>query len=171
MGGDLTNAATEQLDSIMENNMGLVVLVAKSFNPQNEEQLDEFVQLGRIGMWKAIKKYDPSRAKLSTLIWLYVRWEILRHLKKNNKKEIQMDENLYLEDNLIIDSYFWEYLPEQLTYNEKSVINLRLQGHTFFEIGKELGYSRGWANNTFKTAISKIKNGNEKKKEENTHSK
>lgn len=158
--------ATEQLDSAMESNMGLVVLLAKSFNPRSIDELDEFVQLGRIGMWKAIKKHDPSRAKLSTLIWHYVRWEILRYLKKRSKSEIQLDESIPIADNLEIDSSIWEYLPDCLTYNENSVIKLRLKGHTFVDIGHEMGYSRGWANNTFKTALKKISYANKEK----THS-
>lgn len=155
--------ATEQLDFVMESNMGLVVLVAKSFNPRNSDELDEFIQLGRIGMWKAIGKHDPSRAKLSTLIWHYVRWEILRYLKKRKRLEIQLDESLPIEDNLTVDSSIWEYLPDCLTYNEHGVIKLRLQGHTFVDIGNEMGYSRGWANNTFKTALQKINHANQEK--------
>lgn len=152
---------TGQLDSLMEDNMGLVVLVAKSFNPRNEDELDEYVQLGRIGMWKAIKKHDPSRAKLSTLIYHYARWEILRFLKKRDNPEIQLEESFSLEDNLVIDSVIWELLPDCLSCYERDVIKLRLQGYTFLDIGKELGYSRGWANNTYRTALQKIKDANE----------
>ena len=143
--------------------MGLVVLVAKSFNPRDENELDEFVQLGRIGAWKAISKHDPKRAKLSTIIWHYVRWEILRYLKRQDNPEIQLDESMPLADNLVVDSCVWEYLPDYLTCNEQEVIKLRLQGHTFLGIGTELGYSRGWANNTFKAALEKINNANEEK--------
>lgn len=176
------NDATDQLDSEIsssdiEKHMGLVVLIAKSFNPKDEEVLEEYIQLGRIAVWKALQRYDPSRAKLSTLIWYYIRWEILRYLKKSRKgkyakggiKEFCLDDSLYVGHNHIVlgknnpeilNSEFWELLPEYLTNNEKSVIDLRLKGHTFLEIGKELGYSRGWANNTFKKAINKIQNGN-----------
>ena len=155
--------ATEQLDSVMESNMGLVVLLAKSFNPRGSDELDEFVQLGRIAMWKAIEKHDPSRAKLSTLIWHYVRWDILRYLKKQSRLEIQLDESVPIADNLKVDPSLWEYLPDCLTYNENSVIKLRLQGHTFVAIGHEMGYSRRWANNTFKAALKKINNANKTK--------
>ena len=169
-------AATDRLDpevsnSDIEKHMGLVVLIAKSFNPQDEEQLEEFIQMGRIAVWKALQKYDPSRAKLSTMMWYYIKWEILRFLKKGRKgkcakdgfKEFYLDDSLYLDNNKVVlnqNSEFWELLPECLTNNEKSVINLRLKGHTFLEIGQQLGYSRGWANNTYKKAIDKIQNGN-----------
>ncbi len=179
------NDATDQLDSEIsssdiEKHMGLVVLIAKSFNPIDEEQLEEFVQMGRIAVWRALQKHDPSRAKLSTVMWYYIKWEILRHLKKVSRRTINfkeflhgsMDDSLFYDNNKVeqikvgcgtnkFNSNFWEFLPECLTRNEKSVIDLRLQGHTFLEIGEELGYSRGWANNTFKKAVNKIQNGNQ----------
>ena len=154
-------ATDKQLDSLIEQNMGLVVKVAKSFNPRTEDELDEYVQIGRIAAWEAIQKHDPSRAKLSTLIWHYCRWQILRHLKKNNKSEMQLDENMPLPDNLKPGSAIWEYIPETLTVKEMNVIKLRLQRYSFTDIGQELGgYSRGWANNTYKTALKKITDAN-----------
>ena len=159
---DITN---EQLASLMEENMGLVVLLANAFKPKNQNELDEFMQLGRIGLWKAIKKHDPKKAKLSTIIWHSVRWEILRHLdkEKKRKKGLEINESICgkLEDNV----NFWEIIPDTLNDKESQVIQLRLEGHTFMDIGKRLGYSRGWANNIFKTAIDKIieSNGKEKK--------
>lgn len=151
----------EQLGSLLEDNMGLVVTLAKSFNPRDENELDEFVQIGRIAAWKAIQKHDPSRAALSTLIWHYVRWDILRHLDKNRAHfEHQLDESIPMEDNLVVSSDFWQLLPDCLTCNERKVVELRLDGHSFVDIGKEIGYSRGWANNTFKAALKKIRDAN-----------
>jgi hypothetical protein len=39
---------------------------------------------------------------------------------------------------------------------------MRLEGYTFSDIGDSLGYSRGWANNIYKTAVKKINEANEK---------
>jgi DNA-directed RNA polymerase specialized sigma subunit len=154
----------EQLASLMEENMGLVVLLANAFKPKDQSELEEFLQLGRIGLWKAIKKHDPKRAKLSTLIWHCVRWEILRHLDKEKNRKGFLPINDSICGDIDNHSDFWELIPDTLDEKESKVIQLRLEGNTFMDIGKELGYSRGWANNIFKTAINKIKESNGKEK-------
>ena len=61
-------ARAREQQLILEN-MGLVVSLARSFNPKNNQELEEYIQSGRIGLWKAIKKYDPDRGALSTIAW------------------------------------------------------------------------------------------------------
>lgn len=153
----------EQLASLIEENMGLVVLIVNSFSPNGQHELDEFIQLGRIGLWKAIIKHDPSRAKLSTLIWHYVRWEIFRHIYKEEKHKHLLELNDSLYSPKLKTSNFWEIIPEFLSEEEKQVINLKLEGYAFIEIGKKMGYPRGWANNIFKSAVNKIVECNAKK--------
>lgn len=154
------NINSEQLALLMEENMGLVVLLANSFKPKNSNELDEFVQLGRIGLWKAIQKHDPKKSRLSTTIWHYIRWEILRYIdkEKKNKGFLEIDESIY-EDSKSIGSVS-DFFPDNLNKKEVDVIRLRLEGYTFLDIGKKLGYSRGWANNTFKSAVKKINDAN-----------
>ena len=155
----------EQLASLIEENMGLVVKLAKTFNPKNEDELEEYIQLGRIGLWKAMQKYDGTRAKFSTYAWRPIRWEILRYLSKKKRPEAQLDETFDVEDRSV-DIQLWEVLPEHLTSNEIKVLELKLEGKNFVEIGKDMGKSRGWANNIYKTAIEKILDANKEK----THS-
>ena len=148
-----------QLASLMEENMGLVVKVAKSFCPKTKRDLDEYIQLGRIGMWKAILKHDPQKAALSTLIWLYVKWEIIRGLKNKDSGHVQLDMD-FAQNTSFQLSVLDEYFPSCLTEKETKVMNMRLQSHSFSDIGKSLGYSRMWANNTYKSAIKKIQDAN-----------
>jgi DNA-directed RNA polymerase specialized sigma subunit len=49
------------MEDKIEANMGLVVSVVNSFNPKSDEERDEYIQAGRIGLWKALQKYDPNR--------------------------------------------------------------------------------------------------------------
>lgn len=161
MGTAHNETAQDQLAHIIEKNMGLVVLLAKSFNPRNKDEYDEFIQLGRIGVWKAHIKYDPTRGTFPTLAWNYIKWEILRHLDKKNP-ETQLEEPMSIEDTKYICDSIWEYLPSNLSQKEKRVVKLRLiDRHTFLDIGNIMGYSRGWANNTYKRALEKIKHANE----------
>lgn len=160
MGVSSKQAAQDELARVLEDNMGLVVLLAKSFHPRNEDEYEEFVHLGRIGVWKAHQKHDPSRSRFSTTAYHYIRWEILRHLSKK-PSEAQLDDAIVVEDtNFKLDN-LWEYLPKTLSDKEKKVVELRLvDNHTFVDIGKIMGYSRGWANNTYKSALEKIEHAN-----------
>ena len=67
------------MDDLIEKNMGLVVSVVNSFKPRNQTEREDYVQAGRIGLWKALKKYDRSKgAVLSTYAWNPIRWEIIK---------------------------------------------------------------------------------------------
>ena len=55
------------MNDLIEENMGLVVSVVNSFKPRNNTEREDYIQAGRIGLWKALKNYDPNRgAVLST---------------------------------------------------------------------------------------------------------
>ena len=56
-------------EGLLNENMGLVVSLAQSFKPRCSLELDEYIQSGRIGLWKAINKHDPKKGALSTIAW------------------------------------------------------------------------------------------------------
>ena len=62
------------MDYLIEQNMGLVVSVVNSFNPAGQEEKEQYIQAGRIGLWKALQKHDPSKSALSTYAWNPIRW-------------------------------------------------------------------------------------------------
>lgn len=152
-----SQATSEQLDSMINDNMGIVASVVKTFKPKTSEELEEYTQLGRIGLWKAIKNYDSDRSAMSTNMWLHVRWEISRYLHNKKKKpiELQLDDSLDLAESNTKDD-LWEYVPINMTDDEKRIIELRIMGHTFSKIGKLLNKSSFWINKKYKKAIEKI---------------
>ena len=160
-----------QLDeeSLISQNMGLVITLARSFKPKNTVELDDYIQSGRIGLWKAIRKHDPEKGALSTIAWYYIRWEIIRNMPsvKKRKGAIQMVNFTDLCSSLpsLIEGRscsltLSELEPNSLTHKERGVLRLRAAGHTMKDIGSEFGHSRGWANETFKSAIKKVKDAN-----------
>ena len=56
------------MQDLIEENMGLVVSVVESFRPQSSQERDTFIQAGRIGLWKALKKYDASATSTFTIL-------------------------------------------------------------------------------------------------------
>lgn len=74
--GDLQ--AREQL---IERHMPLVRSVARGYLNRGE-QLDDLVQVGAVGLIKAIDRFDPSRGyELTTYVYPTVRGEIMRHFR------------------------------------------------------------------------------------------
>ena len=164
----MTEETTEQLIS---DNMGLVVHIAKSFNPPNPTEYEEYVQLGTIGLWKAIKKYDKKLgSKLTSLAWNNIRWEILRYINKKNKhkKLIREPDFLYNYESMIQQRTvnlnppeLPELLPDTLSDAEEKVIDMRNRGYTFKEIGLQIGgHNMWWSRRVFKSAIEKIQDAN-----------
>ena len=71
------------MEDKIEANMGLVVSVVNSFNPKSDEEREEYIQAGRIGLWKALQKYDPNRGcKFSPYARNPIRWEIIKIIKR-----------------------------------------------------------------------------------------
>ena len=59
-------------NKLVQENLGLVITIAKKFKPINHDEYSEYVQIGSIALLRAIRKFDPSRAKLSTFAWRYI---------------------------------------------------------------------------------------------------
>ena len=144
-------------EELIHKNMGLVISLAKRFNPSNPQELDEYIQSGRIGLLIAIRKHNPELGALSTIAWQYIRREIRKHIKFYNKfkyNEIHNNIPSHEEEGL------WEYLPNNLTEQEKIVIKLKSMGHTMSEIEDKIQIRANKANKIFKTGIKKIQNAN-----------
>lgn len=152
----------------MVDNMPLVLSLVTSLRPPNRTEFDEYVQHGSIGLLKAIRKHDPARAKLSTLAWYYIRWEIIRYINRNKRLQKLHDDASYhissisrRKEQKPVESELFEILPNNLSNSEETVIRMRHQGYTFQEIGTALGdYTRGWASKLFNSAIEKIQDAN-----------
>ena len=150
----------EREEQLILDNTGLVVSLAKKFCPKNKNEYEEYVQAGRIGLWNAIKKHDPSRGALSTIAWYYIRWEIIRFIESRKKNRLlnfaDLNLNIYSFEDRKKKESLEDFHPSTLSDNEKAVLDMRSFGYTMKEIGQNFGRSRGWANDKFKSAVIKI---------------
>jgi RNA polymerase sigma-B factor len=145
---------------LVQQNTGLVVKLARSFRPRTKEELDDLVQIGTIGLIKAIRKHDPAKGKLTTIAWGYIRWEIMRYL--NCQQVALTSKDSIVESQTEVDcEQLWEYLPDTLSTLERQTVMLKIEGFNFEDIGKRLGYTRGWTNKVYKSALRKIENANQ----------
>ena len=80
-GGTLTRAEHEE---IVRQYMPLVCRIARRYSRYNPGALEDLVQVGSIGLLKAVKYYDPRRARsasFKTLAVCYIRGEIRHYLR------------------------------------------------------------------------------------------
>ena len=45
------------MKDLVEENMGLVISIVNRFNPKNLTEREDYIQAGRIGLWKALEKF------------------------------------------------------------------------------------------------------------------
>jgi len=146
-----------QLESeLVEEYAPLVISQALHFRPTNVSSLDDYIQIGYIGLLKAIRHYNPDKnTKLSTFSVICIKRSIYKEFKKfHNDKNINIDIPDRAEVNL------WEYEPKNLTEIEKRVLALRLQSYTYQEIGQRLNFTKSWASEVLSSAFKKIKEAN-----------
>ena len=142
---------------LINENMGLVVHLVKSFRPKNQDDFNDYVQLGLLGLLKAIRKHNVNKGQLSTLAWKYIRWEIMKYVHKPH----QITNYRGKESSYTNQEDFQDYMPATLNKVEEKIIKMRTKGYTFKEIGDALGgYTKGWANKLYKVAINKIRDAN-----------
>jgi len=152
------------MENIIEENMGLVISIVNSFNPTNDEEREEYIQAGRIGLWKAIQKYDPNKGcKFSPYARNPIRWEIIKTINSAKKFNNQCSLNNMIIDFLEVcnENNFWELLPDDLTEEEKIVLELRCSGYNFSEICRSIDRGRHYTKQLFMNAIKKIRDTNE----------
>ena len=143
-------------NELIQHNLGLVITIAKKFKPANDYEYSEYVQEGSIALLRAIRKFDPTRAKLSTFAWKYIHKAILKYILKQNKNKqtAQLSEDLPNKNAI---SVIKDMLPNTLTPKERTIIEMRLENYTFEQIGKHIGCTRGWSNRLFNRAAEKIR--------------
>lgn len=145
-------------EELIVNNMGLVKKIAKMFRPPNRTEYEEYIQVGRIGLMKAIRKHIPEKGALSTIAWNHIKWEIIRYIKKHTNIGEQLPSNIVQEPL----THFSRILPDNLSETEISILNLKLDGYKSTEIAKIMGMDRYHLIKQYKVLLQKIRVANEK---------
>lgn len=147
------------MDELIEENMGLVVSIVETFKPRNQTEREDLIDAGRIGLWKALKKVDKNKGKISTYAWKPIRWAIIKEINKSkNHKSL---DNIKEEPIIKPTSQFWELYSKDITQEEINLIELRRQGYKYREISSITGKSSASVRQKIYNAISKIKENNE----------
>lgn len=172
---------TSQLE-IFNNNQKLIHDVIKKFitNPDFcVNEYEDLVQIGSIGLIKAIKTYNPEKGKFSTYAVNVIRNEIYngtRRMDKIDSHKCDYDD-VYIEScaSMVYDnsdefyeSYFQEKQTEILSRiakkyggiaeNGVNAIMLTLEGYTSKDIAEQYGVEPATITSWISRARSKLKN-------------
>ena len=147
-------------NDLIEQHMGLVVSVVNSFRPQNMTEREDFIQAGRIGLWKALKKYDETKgAVLSTYAWNPIRWEIIKEIK-SAKKDLYCALSEARTPSYRDKESIWECIPSRLSEEEKPLVELRIMGYKLSDMADITERKTSYVKRVFYNAIRKIKEAN-----------
>ena len=175
-------------DTLIVRNLRLVAHIAKKY--QNvDEDMEDLISIGTIGLIKAIESFDSSKGKLSTYASRCIDNELLMLLrfKKKTSREISLYDPIGTDKEgneislldvtgseqsdvltKVEDAQHLEKLPslieERLNDRERLIIVLRyglLSGEEMTQrsIGKKLGISRSYVSRIEKRALEKLREG------------
>lgn len=173
---------------LVERNLRLVAHIARKY--QNvDEDMEDLISIGTIGLIKAIDSFDAGKGKLSTYASRCIDNELLMLLRAKKKtsrevslyepigtdregNEINLLDVIEQEQTDVVDRMEVEdrlrrltgLIGERLTDREREIITLRyglLGGHeiTQREIGHKLGISRSYVSRIEKRALEKLREG------------
>lgn len=179
---------------LIERNLRLVAHIAKKY--QNvEEDMEDLISIGTIGLIKAIETFDAGKGRLATYACRCIDNELLMMLRarKKSAREVSLYEPIGTdkegnEINLldviegqqteVVDRIalhedlqrLFGLLDECLTEREKEILFLRYgistgTEVTQSEIGKKLGISRSYVSRIEKKALGKLRVAFERKAE------
>ncbi|MHA2358543.1 MAG: sigma-70 family RNA polymerase sigma factor [Candidatus Heimdallarchaeaceae archaeon] len=146
-------------DEIVTQNYGLLVSTAQRFYPSTKDELEEYIQVGSIGMLKAIDTYDSSKSKFTTYACSCIFNEIYNYLRKLKKHQNNVHDIVDFEERQQID--IEDYFPEDLTEKERFILKLRLHDYTRKEISDILGESENSTKYLIRKTLQKIRKANE----------
>ena len=171
---------------LTEHNLRLVAHIAKKYQNVDEE-MEDMISIGTIGLIKAIDSFDAGKGKLSTYASRCIDNELLMFLraKKKTSREVSLYEpigtdregneinllDIIEQDQVdVIDRMEAEdklsrlsgLIHETLSDREKEIITLRYgltneYEVTQREIGRKLGISRSYVSRIEKRALEKLR--------------
>lgn len=151
---------------------GLVVKIARKFFLDYGD-LDDLVQEGMIGLFKASLKYDSSKGAFSTFATLCIKSEIINAIRASTRHgnidkvsiEQKKLEEILLDEKSCFDRLMHEMDGEErlkniklrLSVSENKVLCLYLDGFSYAQMAERLGTNTKSIENAIKRIKEKLK--------------
>ena len=152
------------IEAQVDDNIDIIIYLITEFNNTTHTyDFEDLLQVGFLGMLKAINKFDESKGELRDYIFCSVRNSLIKFLKK----ELQWKENVKLEPNISPD---WNDNYEAIEFDnilkaysdkliplESKILELRFKGMTRRQICEETALTKNEYYTFLYSAIGKIK--------------
>lgn len=145
----------QEAEILVNENIGLLVSIAKQFNPKNHTELENYISAGSLGIVRAAYTFDISRGVFSTHATHCIKNEILKYIKYEKKHIhcLPIEDTPYEETNSIIN----DILPTCLTTEEKQIVLMKRGGYSNKDICLSLDISKAKLKIKIKKLLSKIR--------------
>ncbi len=183
---EFKNGSVKAKNKLVEHNLRLVAHIVKKYYSENEEQ-DDLISIGTIGLIKAINSFDSSKGiKLATFASRCIENEILMYFrtKKKNSQEMSINEPIDIDsegnpltlidiisrDDDIADDIdlkiktekLYQFVEEIKDEREKTIIILRYGLYntiplTQNQVAKRLNISRSYVSRIEKKIIERLR--------------
>lgn len=164
-----------------EDNINLIYFVLKQLNIYNKNGIDEYFDVGMLGLVKGLKTYSERKGVISTYLVKCIRNEIVMELrnqktdKRNNGvKPISINtpttDNLTIEDTIKSDFDMLEYEIKNERIKElgvainalkpiekRVIIDIYFNNKTQLEIAEEIGFRQSYVSRIKTKAIKKLR--------------
>lgn len=164
-----------------EDNLNLIYFVLKQFNLYNPNGIEEYFDVGLLGLTKGLQTYAESKGAISTYLVKCIRNEIVMELrnqkagKRNNGvKPISINtpttDNLTIEDTIESDFDMLESIIKKERIKELGiaintlkpiekcvVIDIYFNNKTQLEIAEEIGVRQSYVSKVKTRAINKLR--------------
>lgn len=148
------------IESLVDQNYGLLVYLAKKF-ANDVDELEEYIQVGSIGMIKGINSFQDEKGKLSSYLSTCIRNELFRHIRyKKREKRYAKTVPLFNEHLIIETQNIEEWFP-LLSSMERQIIDLYLENYQKKDIAAKLNISQHELYTKMKELFNKIREANE----------
>ena len=152
------------IEAQVDDNIDIIIYLITEFNNTTDTyDFEDLLQVGFLGMLKAINKFDENKGELRDYIFCSVRNSLIKFLKK----ELQWKENVKLEPNISPD---WNDNYETIEFDnilkaysgkliplESKILELRFRGMTRRQICEETALTKNEYYTFLYSAIGKIK--------------
>lgn len=146
------------LDQAILDNEKLVYFAVHQYYPTLLGD-EDIIQLGRIGLWKAIQSYKPGSSKFGNYAVVCIKHEIDRYFQGQNSKKRKPPVLVYLDDTpedaedcgpvheVILGTADIDYLDAdailaRLTKKQRVILSRLLSGYCVAEIARHLGSTK-----------------------------
>lgn len=151
-------AELTEIDHFLNDNMCLIYRVIHKYCPKGTKDFDELTQDGRITLWEAKLRHDPSKGKFTTIAYRRLQWMMLAYFRRKARLDrLKLKE---VDTIFSIEDEFTEHLPDSLTSEERCVVVDLSHGKTRKEIYRSMGLNQKQLKRIIGSAVEKILEAN-----------